>query len=98
MAAIQRTFKQLDWEVNTYTVLCCTMAMLCCTVLYCTVLCTVQVDTHTDLTVAEIRRVVLEDVQLRSVQRVKFHGLLTLYKQHPADGGAGHLPAVPRRG
>ena len=53
-------------------------------------------DTHTDLTVAEIRRVVLEDVQLRSVQKVKFHGLLTLYKQHPADGGAGHLPAVPR--
>ena len=74
--------------------------VLYCTVLYCTILCTVQVDTHTDLTVAEIRRVVLEDVQLRSVQRVKFHVLLTLtlYNQHPADGGAGHLPAVPRRG
>ena len=69
MAAIQRTFKQLDWEVDTHTVLYCTMAMLYCTVLYCTllycILCTVQVDTHTDLTVAEIRRVVLEDVQLR---------------------------------
>ena len=89
MAAIQRTFKQLDWEVDTHTVLYCTVAMLYCTV---------QVDTHTDLTVAEIRRVVLEDVQLRYVQEVKFHGLLTLYKQHPADGGAGHLPAVPRRG
>ena len=95
MAAIQRTFKQLDWEVDTHTVL-----WLCCTVLvlYCPILCTAQVDTHTDLTVAEIRRVVLEDVQLRSVQTVKFHGLLTLHKQRPADGGAGHLPAVPRRG
>ena len=30
-------------------------------------------DTHTDLTVAEIRRVVLEDVQLRCVQEENVH-------------------------